>query len=138
MTKFTKKQLNLVVEVMILAFIDTIQEKIDGIKDDAFHYKRSISLEQRSWVISCKDEALEYLGWNLSILYAQITDDGMGTYDAVSVIGLEDTLDNWFQTTLNKPRLNAGEIGNIYRDIDVKEISKKWVNEVFFSIATKG
>ena len=71
MKKFSRKQLIEVVECMIASAIEMIGRFLP---DEAEAKKPSDDFV---------DNVCWHLGWNLSILYAQITGDGMGEYDAL-------------------------------------------------------
>jgi len=104
--RFSKEQLRFVVEVMITSAIEVIDHVISTDPD----------IED---LISSRESVAETLGFNLSILYAQITGDGMGCSDVLQETGLFDIIKDFSIRKIKE------------EDIDVSSIAKKFVEDNF-------
>lgn len=124
--RFDKAQLEFIVEVMIASCIDTIESYLpqtpDEIKDWAERVKHFGYMYHT---------ALDQLGWNLSILYAQVdTTDGMGVADALSIVKLEAPLQKWIKTRTDK-NWKGYVVGQKICPIDVKPLARRFVKKCF-------
>ena len=117
--KFTRDQLLFIVEVMISSAVDTFEGQL-----------RQHSTDKKTKVVPW----LQELGWNLSILYAQLNDDGMGTGDATDILSykgfsLEDYL-LALQKHRNRNDWNHLDDNRIH-DIPIEELTKVFVDVAF-------
>lgn len=123
---FEKEQIELFSAVCISSFVDHVVTNVSG---------RWIGGNEEESFSRWIDDALEILGWNLSILYAQITNDGIGVADALETADLGETLDIWAMNWCN------GKLG-IVRDStnpkvgkpaypNVSELAINWTNEIW-------
>ena len=134
--KFTREQLNFVVEVMIVSFVDLFLSSCPGRYEDGSRdkqWKKNRKAYPKNLKPTVK-EHLWHLGWNLSIFYAQLCTDGIGESDALEIAKLNSTLGNW------ATRYASGEIGVIphrdggggtYNVPDTRVLAVQWVNEAF-------
>lgn len=95
---FTKKQIEFVVEVMIASTINVVTSNIplrwmDGLKDREWENEKKGQWRRDTGELI--NGTVQTLGWNLSILYAQITGDGMGVADALEIAKLGETIELW-------------------------------------------
>lgn len=87
-----RQALSQVVDVMVVSSLYVIESRFPqhGESED----------ENRIDVAVCY--ATEQLGWNLSILFAQITGDGIGVSDIISILDLDDFVNSWIKKTKKK------------------------------------
>lgn len=140
---FEKEQIELFSAVCISSFVDHVATNVSGRwigGNEEESFSRWIddrrSDRKRDYEIpTMVHDALEILGWNLSILYAQITNDGTGVADALETADLGETLDTWAMNWC------SGKLG-IVRDStnpkvgkpaypNVSELAINWTNEVW-------
>ncbi len=130
--KYSKEQVVNIVEIMISAALSNLHSTvpprfIDGSHDDS--WKRDMADFDKCWNRDSLYQAtLNHLGCNLSCLFADITDDGMGTGDALDCECLEGLIGDWFRD------LCAGRVGysnNVLQLPDVKVLAGRWVNRAF-------
>lgn len=125
--RFDKAQLEFIVEVMITSCIDTIEAYLPQTPNEAKTWEyRSVS--GAGWFPYMYQGCLESLGWNLSILYAQVSDDGMGTQDALAVVGLEKHLDKLIKTRTSK-NWKGFMVGEKIHSIDTAKLARNFVKE---------
>lgn len=119
--KFSKDQLIFVVQVMLEAALDRIQ---NGLPDSISWKERMELVEGGDPMSLCGWErgALETGGMGLAVLYAQLTNDGLGIGDALSSAG---DFEGACQKLVNGSWKNQGaEIRKIFaknRDAEVKK-----------------
>lgn len=113
--KFTRAQLLFVVDVMITSAIDAI--------DASLPFKEAISKEIFYGMVN---GIKEKLGFDLSIFYAKITEDGLGCCDVMEMTKMEDVL--WDVT---KRRIESTEI-------NTTKIATKFVDELFKDYLSDG
>lgn len=87
MAKYTEEQLIQICNIMILSGIENIRF--------AFPDRLSCEADEKDKLLQVISDSINVIGWNLSILYAQITDDGMSTGDALDASGIDDALKTW-------------------------------------------
>ena len=85
--RFDREQLVFIADVMITSFVDTVESRLPQAPGDL-----QVFLTRKDAFNTFHDGALESLGWNLSILFAQVTEsagigDGMGVSDALHYLG---------------------------------------------------
>jgi hypothetical protein len=123
--KFDKDQLSFVVEVMLTACVDAVESSLPQTPYDVHN-----SRHNKETSLSILSTSLYNLGLNLSILYANITDDGMSVEDALDIVDIERKIktlinlrfsDRWKGFDLNKP------IHNIY----IKTSVNRFINSCF-------
>lgn len=116
--KFTKKQVLFMVEVALSAACDRIDSCIPSCisKDEYEKNKESID--------SYIHGAIETAGMNIAIIYAQLTDDGIGIGDAITLIKFDKVIERFV-----KSRLKHGELKNDYPNCE--KLAKKYVEFVF-------
>jgi len=91
--RFDREQLIFVAEVMIAACIDTVEELLPQSQGDYFDRVRVEYTTQTT---------KESLAWNLSIFYAQLTNDGIGCGDVRDIVQeFESELDKLIKTRLD-------------------------------------
>lgn len=109
--KPSKESLPFIVSTMIHSCVSMIDSIMDDVK------MKSIDKAESNNLIRI---ALESLGWNLSILYAQLTGDGMGVCDALEICDLFEKVERFGKTFYNK---------GVEEKID--HLAKKWHDKVF-------
>lgn len=87
MAKYTEEQLIQICDIMISSGIENIRF--------AFPDRLSFYADEKDKLLQVISDSINVIGWNLSILYAQITDDGMGTGDALDASGIDDAIETW-------------------------------------------
>jgi hypothetical protein len=122
--RFDKAQLEFIVEVMITSCIDTIEAYLPQTPSEAKTWPCA------GWFPYMYQGCLESLGWNLSILYAQVSGDGMGTQDALAVVGLENHLDKFIKTRTSK-NWKGFKVGEKICPIDTAKLAREFVKECF-------
>lgn len=125
MKKFTRKQLVFITQNMIDSAISIISTSIPG---------RWIDKESKTCWIKTNDlpkieqrenicnQAIIHLGWNLSILFAQLYNDGISEMEVLQVAGLLDPLEEWAE------KWAKGEIGIISTAEDQGQASQPDIN----------
>jgi hypothetical protein len=94
--KFTKEQLIFIVDVMITSTLEAIQSSMvlpyfrEGIK--------------------------EKLGFDLSILYAQITNDGIGCQDVMTITNMEEIIDNYKDEDINTTKIATKFVNTLFKE----------------------
>jgi hypothetical protein len=125
--RFDKAQLEFIVEVMITSCIDTVESWLPmspaEVKDFQFTTQR-IDFNQHVAT------AMEQLGWNLSILYAQVSDDGMGVGDSLEIVKLEKPLNDMIADRINKNWKGFVD-GQKIHNIDTKSLARRFVKKCF-------
>lgn len=146
-TKFGKEQLILVVNCMIGSFVSMITSSFpampetDPTEEEIKLWNTFKKQESPSDPPTFLSNALWHLGWNLSILYAQVTDDGMGESDALDLDlpgepSIRTQLEKWANDFID------GKIGFIrapkgasyagsYRLPGNERLAELWVETVF-------
>lgn len=86
--RFDRAQLIFATSVMIASYVDMVEETLPSSPNEQSHYSRETSEHSEHY-------GMRSLGWNLSILYAQLRDDGDGisTGDVIDLLektGLRD------------------------------------------------
>lgn len=124
--KFDREQLVFMVEVIMASTFDN-SENILPPNVTPKEYEKNI-IAFRGWINS----SIETAGWNLSILYAQLTGDGMGTCDAIDTPivgekGFRDLVWAFEKSRKNRCRYKKGE----RITPDCRKWAEKWVDEVF-------
>ena len=109
----TDEQISGIAEVMFLSGMDFVET---GIPQDVEHAKRiNTSPIELACLQDRVNNAVEFVSWNLSILYAQHTGDGIGTGDIDDYLKIDDLFFNWFgkmeatnfQQFLERPKFAA-------------------------------
>lgn len=123
---FDREQLVFMVEVIMASAFDNVESVLPPNVTPEEYLQKEGSIS--TWINS----AVESAGWNLSILYAQLTGDGMGVGDAVdasvdSDIGLRGYIWQFVVSRQNRRRYKKGE----KITPDCREWAEKWVDEVF-------
>ncbi len=121
--RFDREQLVLVTEVMLTSALEVISSRLPHNTDKP---------ESSGFV----DQACWQAGWNLSILYAQVTGDGMGEADALFCAGQFQEackrLVDW--AWRNKEKLDVSrplnEVYGVYW-VDCHRHAEHFVNEAF-------
>lgn len=93
-SRFNKKQLYFIANVMFTSCIDTVESALPQHKND-------IPFVPKESVKDILSTALQSLGWNLSILYAQLNDDGMAVSEAIDASKIESHLNNLINDRYN-------------------------------------
>ena len=109
--KFTREQLEFIVEVMLTSAVDQVSCVADP-----------CSKCPNDYIETCIAVVSEKVGWDLSILYAQLTDDGMGTGDAMDTCGITEFLENFVRELKDNPSM---------RIPSCRKMAKKFVKDVF-------
>jgi len=88
MAKYTQEQLIQICDIIILGGIENIRF--------AFPEQNNCHIAQaKDRLLQVISDSINVIGWNLSILYARITEDGMGIGDALDVSGIDDAIEAW-------------------------------------------
>lgn len=100
--KFTREQLRFFAEVILISAVDRIESGMptSGIAwADRLQYVNGIDTDAKS--LTAWDRcALETTGMSLAVLYAQLTGDGLGIYDALACAGRFDkAVTDWVELT---------------------------------------
>jgi len=123
MQKFTQKQIEFVINVMIAAAVDTVECSLPQSKDDQPHF-------DKKHVDTLVENVLHKLTWDLSIFYAQVTGDSMGCDEAGEIfykLGLNDAI-NFLVNQRFNPKWKG--IGKRFHNIPINKIAKGFA-EVF-------
>lgn len=136
MKKFSREQLVFIVATML--------GSIPNMALDIFPSKLKNGKRDRTWEEQRKEVTvdpvefvkthLSHLGWNLSVLYAQITNDGMGVCDAIAIVNVGEEITKYVQ------KFADGTIGTIPGENNLgtiqgfdpnDQLATQWVDEVF-------
>lgn len=140
---FTEEQVLFTVTVYITATVDTLCDIIPSLRlnpDRTFE-----SSDRDAWAKAITElnnaggpnfeQAIDQLGWALSIFYAQLSGDSLGVCDALSIAGLRVQLREWAQRRL------AGEIGMVRHNKhsklftdelpNITALAKEWTETVW-------
>lgn len=119
---FDREQLVFMVDVILTAAVDRAESCLPPCVpiDDYYDYGE----EMESWIIA----GVETAGMSLAILYAQLTDDGMGAGDALDIIHFREAVN-----ALIDERVNDGpQVTPDGKCIPpCRETAEKFVDEVF-------
>lgn len=124
--KFSREQLVFMVEVIMASAFDNVESVLPPNVTPEEYERNEGNIS--TWVNSAVDSA----GWNLSILYAQLTGDGMGVGDSVDTPtegedGLRHFIHKFVASRKNRRRWGKGERVTP----DCRKWAEKWVDEVF-------
>ena len=117
--RFSRKQLLFIVEVMITSAVDTFEGTIKQSPSDQ-------PTDEVPW--------LQELGWNLSILYAQLTGDGMAGQDALELLTYQNIgLDSYLTKLQEKRNSSKWKIkqGDKIHNIPIEKMAENFVDTVF-------
>lgn len=100
--RFDREQLVFIVEVALVSALDRIESGMptSGIDwKERLHYANGIDKDAKS-LTSWDRSAMETAGMALGVLYAQLTDDGLGIGDALACAGRFDkAVEEWVELT---------------------------------------
>jgi hypothetical protein len=113
--KFSKGQLTFVVECILSAVVDKIQ---DGTPVGCtYENRKEWTNNKPKALMSCERAALENAGMSLGIFYAQLTGDGLGVYDALTCAGnFDDACDNFMAASWKNKGNKIFEAEKICKD----------------------
>jgi len=114
LTRFSKEQLIFIVEVMITSAIDAV----DSSRPENIDMPKSVSNTMFSGI-------LEKLGFDLSIFYAKITNDGIGCSDVLEMTRMEDILEKFADTPKSIKNVDTNSIATSF----VEELFKDYLGE---------
>jgi hypothetical protein len=141
--KFTRKQLVFVVEAILAAALDRIEA---GMPTSGVTWEERLRHVGGDSDAACECQAyergaMEAAGMALGVLYAQLTDDGLGIIDALDAANnFDGAVDNWVHDTWfdggdavsRRYRRSAGTIRNCYRNYpDCRWHAEGFVTELF-------
>jgi hypothetical protein len=110
--KFTREQLIFIADVMIASAIDSIDSC-------------DISSDKREIFCAMIEGVKEKLGFDLAILFAQITDDGIGCCDVMSITNVEKVIANYIDHEDNPVEVNTTKIATKFVNTLFKDYLKK-------------
>ncbi len=116
--KFTRKQVLFMVEAALSAACDRADSCLPSAVSVEEYEKHKDSIE------SYISGAIETAGMNIAIIYAQLTGDGIGIGDAISLIKFDKVIKKFI-----KSRIKNGEQKNDYPNC--KKLAKQYVEFVF-------
>jgi hypothetical protein len=124
--KFDKNQLVLMVNVAMEGAMDRIESYLpQGISDEDKRDWNERSQYFNAHVSSC----IETMGMTIAILYAQLTDDGLGIGDVIEASGIESVIEKMTKKRLS-PRWKGPKVGERCSP-DTEYLAKKFVKEFF-------
>jgi hypothetical protein len=100
--KFTKEQLIFIADVMITSALDALQ----SVDSSSYPIIRDL------W----GDGIKEKLGFDLSILYAQITNDGIGCQDVMTITNMEELIDNYKDEDINTTKIATKFVNALFKE----------------------
>ena len=110
--KLTREQLIFIADVMIASAIDSV---------DACN----MSSDKREIFCAMIEGVKEKLGFDLSILFAQITGDGIGCCDVMSITNMEEVIVNRSYRLYNPAEVNTTKIATKFVDTLFEDYLKK-------------
>ena len=128
MTKFSQHQLRFMAEVILCAALDRIESQLPSTPSDLPHYEEfRASGKMEVWIQS----SLECAGHGLAVLCAQLTDDGMGTCDALEACKLEPLVRKLVRKRMSKKWEGFKEGEKTIPDVShlAKAFVKKYLSE---------
>lgn len=125
--KFDYDQVMFVVNVMMTAAVDQVESNLPTSETDCFTMFGTLSKAKKEIhnLISC---TMGDLGWNLSIFYAQLTNDGMGTGDAAGASGLLPHLHCLLEERIKN---NWKHKGKKFHNIPIESLVEKFIEDYF-------
>ena len=123
-TRFNREQLLFIADVMITSCVDTVESALPQSPGDQKDYKQQDANEIAS-------TAIQSLGWNLSILYAQLTDDGISGPDVTDAILNIDQLLDMLVAERFDPTWEGLKVGVKVHDIDTRRLAEIYVERMF-------
>lgn len=137
--KITKPQLEFFAAVCIASAIDHLESSIPGRwfgePEDKDRWQKAQNEEMRpkDQVPQLISDTLEILGWNLSILFAQVTNDSMDTNEALELSALGDKLQTWADKWLNgEIGIRRTTLGRGHTDIpNVDDLARAWATKAW-------
>ena len=104
--KFTKEQLIFIVDVMITSALEAVY---------------SVASITDAWgdILCAKNAEFgikEKLGFDLSILYAQITNDGIGCQDVMTITNMEGIIDNCKDKDINTTKIATKFVNALFKE----------------------
>lgn len=138
--KFTREQLVFVADVMLSSAIDVVTSHLPGRYIEGPpgpEWDQEVnSYGGAESIFDTFEQALVSLGWNLSILYAQLTGDGIGTSDVLEIANLRQILtqftNDWIagrRGIIPKPEGPRG--AGTYDVPDTTDLASQFVNDLF-------
>lgn len=94
--KFTKEQLIFIADVMITSALEAIQCHV--------------------FLYGAREGIKEKLGFDLSILYAQITNDGIGCQDVMTITNMEEIIDNYKDEDINTTKIATKFVNALFKE----------------------
>lgn len=139
--KLNRKQIEFFAAVSIASFTDHIQTMIPGRwfgkpeDEEEWQKAQRDGMRPVENVPQMIDDAIDVLSWNLSILYAQATRDGMGCGDALEITDLGDKLrtwaTEWFEGKIGITRYKTNPSTGQSNHPDVDVLARAWVKEAW-------
>lgn len=132
-----RDQIRKVVWCSIAAWVDNFESSFPGLVagEDVSKWKQDRAVltggvvSGIGWDVDTFISAtMNQLGWQLSILYSQVTGDGMGTSDALDTYGLELKLRAWAKRWIDTPLKFPEDL------INTEELVDGWMAEVFNTV----
>lgn len=133
--KFTKDQLVFIVEAAIVAALDRIESALPSAGLKPKERKEMMNLIKPTELGAWDRAALETCGMNLGVLYAQLTDDGLGVGDAIDFIpnGCKHSIRSLAESFVKKSIKRYPKIPKVGERItpNVHPLAKDWVKDMF-------
>lgn len=121
--KFDREQLIFMADVILSSSIDRIESCLPDCIPLKVYEENREGIDK--WITAC----IETAGMSLAILYAQLTDDGLGAGDAIDIIGFSEFVDKFVaeRTDPNWDGLTPGG----FASPDCRSLAKRFIDEVF-------
>jgi hypothetical protein len=141
---FNREQLVYVVGVVLGSGFNFVESSLppDGFDEEQWKKMNSVISEATQYTEweGHIQTICGVVGWNLSVLYAQLTDDGMGTGDAIDAINYDDFLRDFSKSVakwkIKQSKLPEDERSNrcypVIWDKRLEQLAEKFVDECFY------